>query len=296
MSADDRRFCVLEPEGYLQRRECNIWDCYSEHSSSFNDRLHFHSFYELSVIYEGSSRFMVNGALFDMGVGSIQLIRPCDYHRQLTSPGEHIRYFNLMFSSAWLSAPLLRALEQAPGSLCATARGGEWDELLRLTRRVFREFTGAPDDPLAQTLVRCGVECLCVYLLRHHAADAVGPSDAPSEAIRRAVAYIHGNYRGPLRLSDAARAAGLSPAYFSAVFHRAMGASFSQYLLEFRLQMAQRYLRLSGLNVKEAAAACGFASYPHFVTAFRRAFGLTPGQWRAQGTGDPGARHAELHN
>lgn len=294
MGTERQQFCVLGPEDYLQRRECNIWDCYSEHGSSFNNRLHFHSFYELSVIYEGSTRFMVNGALYDMGAGSIQLVRPSDYHCQLTGPGEHIRYFNLMFSSAWLSQPLLSELEHAPGSLCVEARGAEWDDLLRMTRRVFREFAGAPDDPLAQTLVRCGVECLCVYLLRRHAPGVSGPSDAPREAIRRAVAYIQGNYRQPLRLQDAARAVGLSPAYFSAVFHQAMGVSFSSYLTGFRLQTAQRYLRFSDLTIKEAAAACGFASCPHFVTAFKRAFGMTPGQWRAGCAAPRPTRAAQL--
>ena len=61
-----------------------------------------------------------------------------------------------------------------------------------------------------------------------------------------------------------------------------MGVSFSGYLAEFRLQTAQRYLRFSDLTIKEAAAACGFSSCPHFVTAFKRAFGMTPGQWRAE--------------
>ena len=258
-------------------------DCYSEYSSTFNRRLHFHSFYEMSVIYEGTSRFMVNGAEFSMGVGSIQLIRPSDYHCQLTGPNEHIRYYNIMFSASYLSEPLLHELERVQESLCVTADGNEWADLSRLSRRMMREFTASPDNALSQTIVRCGVEWLCTYLLRHHPAGVHGASDAPQEAIRRAVSYMHGNFCNRIKLSDVAQAAGLSPSYFSSVFHDAMGAPFSRYLLELRLQAAQRYLRLSDLNAKQVAAACGFTSYPYFVTAFKQEFNMTPGQWRASG-------------
>lgn len=58
------------------------------------------------------------------------------------------------------------------------------------------------------------------------------------EPVRRAVAYIQKNYREPLKLADAAAAAGLSASYFSAVFHQTMGISFSKYLTEYRLQAA----------------------------------------------------------
>ena len=58
--------------------------------SSFNQQLHFHDFYELSLIYEGSSRFLINGSSFVAAAGSLQLIRPSDYHRQMTDTGKHI--------------------------------------------------------------------------------------------------------------------------------------------------------------------------------------------------------------
>ena len=74
-------------QDFLGGREYKIEDCYSEHESSYNDRLHFHDFYELSAIYEGTSRFLVNGSLFTMEKRSIQLIRPSDYHRQQAGEG-----------------------------------------------------------------------------------------------------------------------------------------------------------------------------------------------------------------
>ena len=39
---------------------------------------------------EGSSRFLINGSSFVAAAGSLQLIRPSDYHRQMTDTGKHI--------------------------------------------------------------------------------------------------------------------------------------------------------------------------------------------------------------
>ena len=104
---------ILPAKEYLSNGLFNIQNCYSEAESSFNQQLHFHDFYELSLIYEGSSRFLINGSSFVAAAGSLQLIRPSDYHRQMTDTGEYIRYYNLIFRQEVLSNVLLDALEEA---------------------------------------------------------------------------------------------------------------------------------------------------------------------------------------
>lgn len=275
MSRDPFHCDVLAPEEFLPRGSFNIWDCYSEHRSDFNDRLHFHEFYELSVIYEGSSQFLINGSAFSTGEGSLQLIRPSDYHRQQTKPEEHIRYYNLMFSADYLSQPLLEALTGDSAPLCVTAPPDQWPDLLKLVRQIYQAFLSDSADPLNRILIRNGVELLCVYLLRHRQTG--GADDpAPQDSVRRAISYIQNHYREPVRLADAALAAGLSPSYFSMIFHKVMGISFSGYLTNFRLQIADRYLRSSDLPVKQIANLCGFSSYPHFATAFKARYGTPP--------------------
>lgn len=271
---------VLSPDKFLPRGKFNIWDCYSEHTSTFNNRLHFHDFFELSVIYEGSSHFLINGTAFPTGAGSMQLIRPSDYHRQRTGPGEHIRYYNLMFSADFLSQPLLEALTQDAQPLCVATTGEDWDEILKQVQRIYREYE-ASADPLSHLVIRGGVESLCVYLLRHRQPGSTN-APVPQECIRRGVSYIQNHYREPIRLADAAAASGLSPSYFSMVFHRDMGISFSGYLTDFRLRTADRYLCSSDLPIKQIAALCGFSSCPHFVTAFKTRFGITPAARRKQ--------------
>lgn len=280
---ETNRYCeVLPPDYYLQEKPFNIWNCYSEHSSIFNGVLHFHEFYELSVIYEGSSRFMVNGSEFEMGVKSLQLIRPTDYHRQLTKDGEHIRYYNLMFSADFISDALLKVLEECPDPLCATASDADWNDLLGLIRKIEHEFRTGTEDPLTTIFIRCNVENLCIFILKHQQNRSHSRIETMQEPIRRALTFIQKNYRQPIRLSDAAKAAVLSPSYFSALFHSTMGIPFSEYLTTYRLQIAERYLRSSNLSVKQIAAVCGFSAYPYFVTAFKAEYGTPPGVFRSR--------------
>lgn len=273
---------VLTPDFFLEEKQFNIWDCYSEERSNFNRRLHFHEFFELSVIYEGTSRFMINGSEFAMCVKSLQLIRPTDYHCQLTGEGEHIRYYNLMFSANFISPELLKVLEECPDPLCANASDADWPDLLRLIHQIQREFRDNADDPLTHIFIRSNLENLCIFILRHQQNRNHFRTETMQEPIRRALTYIQQNYRKDIRLSDSANAAGLSPSYFSSLFHSTMGIHFSVYLTNYRLQIAERYLRTSDLSVKQIAAVCGFSAYPYFVTAFKAEYGTPPGAFRKQ--------------
>lgn len=269
---------VLSPEDFIDGRDCKIWDCYSEHGSTFNDRLHFHSFYEMSIIYEGKTDFLINGNKFSLKNHSIQLIRPSDYHKQMTAEGEHIRYFNVIFTPEFISEDMREQIEKDSVPLCINVNESDWRDMLRLVRQVNDEFSRTPDDPLTRITLRNTVEGVCVYLLRHTETEKGAYEDSSYEPLRRAISYIHKNYREDLKLSDVAAQAGLSPTYFSAVFHKYIGTSFCHYLTDYRIQAAEKYLGSSDLALKTIASVCGFTSYSHFVTVFKKYYGVSPSE------------------
>lgn len=271
---------LLASSELLDGRAYKIENCYSEFASSYNEKLHFHDFYELSAIYEGSSRFLVNGNIFSMGKRSLQLIRPRDYHRQQTEQGEHIRYYNLTFSEAVLGEELIRELERTELPLCTEAGREEWAELGALLDRACKTFEKEPDTLFCKTLAEGCIGILCAFLLKNCGKMEKTKIQTMQEPVRRAVAYIRQNYREKVSLAEAARAAGLSEAYFSTLFHETMGIPFSRYVTEYRLREAKRYLQTGELSLKEVAAVCGFSSYPYFISAFKKYFGETPGKVR----------------
>ena len=205
-----------------------------------------------------------------------------DHHRQQTGAGQHIRYYNIIFMSEFLTKQMQDALGRTEGVLCANLSEKDWGSCICLARAVHRAFSEQQKDDLTEAFLRCNIENLCILLLRCCQGTPVPCSDISSEAIRRAVLFIHSQYREQITLAQAAEHAGLSASYFSGIFHKAMGVTFARYLLDYRLMIAERYLRQADLSVKQIASACGFRSCSHFNVAFKQRFGCAPGAWRDQ--------------
>jgi AraC-like DNA-binding protein len=110
----------------------------------------------------------------------------------------------------------------------------------------------------------------------------VGNADAQQRRIQRAVALMETNFASKLTVDLLARASGLSAYHFSRLFHSVVGFSPHQYLLRCRLQHAKALLLKAGegCTLIEVAAECGFADQAHLARHFRRAYGVSPSDFR----------------
>ncbi len=99
-------------------------------------------------------------------------------------------------------------------------------------------------------------------------------------AIPMALQYIRDHCDRDITLTDVAKAAWLSPTYFSRLFVQTTGIHFSDYLRRCRLEKAKDLLATDTLSVKEIAAAAGFRSTAYFIKLFSEAYGMTPGKYR----------------
>lgn len=103
--------------------------------------------------------------------------------------------------------------------------------------------------------------------------------------LARVEAFVADNLTKPLRLTDLARAAGLSPMHFAAQFRATTGLPPHAYLVSRRIERAKILLSDTPLPLAEIARAVGFRSHSHFSTAFRRQSGVAPMQWRRRHAG-----------
>jgi AraC-like DNA-binding protein len=83
------------------------------------------------------------------------------------------------------------------------------------------------------------------------------------------------DYASDHTLGRLARDAGMSPFHFARVFRELAGVPPHRYLVRRRLAAAAQQLR-DGASVTDTCFAVGFQSLSHFITAFRRAFGVSP--------------------
>ena len=104
----------------------------------------------------------------------------------------------------------------------------------------------------------------------------------PARHLLRAKDLADARYAESLDVDDLARAAGLSRAHFSREFRRAFGDSPHQYLLTRRLERAAALLRSTDRSVADICFSVGLQSVGSFTTSFKRTYGKTPAQYRAE--------------
>jgi len=99
--------------------------------------------------------------------------------------------------------------------------------------------------------------------------------------LRRARDHIDRHYDEPLRVTDIARTALMSPAHFSRKFRDTYGETPYTYLMTRRIERAQALLR-QGVSVTDACVAVGCTSLGSFSSRFTEVVGETPSQYRAR--------------
>lgn len=84
-----------------------------------------------------------------------------------------------------------------------------------------------------------------------------------------------------LRTADLAALSGRSVATFNREFRRIFGASPAKWRKQRRLERARELLETSGEAITSIGLLVGYESTSHFISAFKKQFGQTPGQFRA---------------
>jgi len=127
------------------------------------------------------------------------------------------------------------------------------------------------------------VTAISSHLARHYSVRRERPSRStmPKARLNRVLAYIDERADENLRLTDLAKAAGMSIFHFAKLFKQSTGRSPHQYALARRVEKAKQLLRQEGVSVLEVSARTGFVDQRHFTKVFRRFTGFTPTAYRA---------------
>ncbi|MNC09987.1 HTH-type transcriptional regulator YesS [compost metagenome] len=73
-----------------------------------------------------------------------------------------------------------------------------------------------------------------------------------------------------------------NPNYLSSIFKKEYGMTFSEYLMNYRLEMAKKWLVETDMTIKEIAERLQYHNPQNFIRSFRKKEHVTPGAYRTQ--------------
>ena len=112
------------------------------------------------------------------------------------------------------------------------------------------------------------------------AAAAQKSKDDQVPFIEESLRYIHTHFEEKLNLEDVAKRVYINTQYFSRVFKRATGVTFTEYLNSLRVQAACNLLATTNYPAYRIANECGFSDPSYFSRVFLRYTEMTPQKYR----------------
>ena len=243
--------------------------CEPGHSCS-GTRLH----YLLHFVISGRGIFNSGGKTYRLRAGNAFLIRPYERTYYRADDKEPWEYIWIAFNGRE-TPRLLRDIGLEKSCILKTERMPEISEKLR---------------QLLSSAESCNR-----YMMLGRFYEIIAMLYNPSEAcrensaeqyVRTATNYIDNNYAYPIRIELIAGKLGIDRSYLYKLFAEKMSVSPKEYLNRVRIKAAKEMLATGKYSVTDTAFSCGFSDVSAFCNSFRRAEGITAGEYRAKNAGE----------
>ena len=234
------------------------------------------------VVLEGSVMLRVNGQEFVVRSGMaftsrlgeqqvMNAVHLADYHLRTLSLGvDPARCWQSPLLSAllqqWENGGAPTFLWQVPGFLLSGLQYIQQSSQPGLSRQLMLEGV----------MLQLLGHGLSQRLQNHTSRHAPSGEQHRLETVRR---LLEQQPEKEYTLTELAQLAAMSSSSLRTKFRQAYGHSVFDYLRDCRLDLARRYLA-QGYSVQQAAWMSGYQHATNFSTAFRRRYGITPGEAR----------------
>lgn len=101
-----------------------------------------------------------------------------------------------------------------------------------------------------------------------------------SRTLRLAKKYIEEHYHENISLNTVADYVHLNASYFSVVFKKEAGCTFSEYLTDYRIEKAKSLLKNSNDSISAICVRVGYADVKYFSRIFEKKVGVKPSAYR----------------
>ncbi len=129
------------------------------------------------------------------------------------------------------------------------------------------------------TEVICAIRGFMDNIINENSNNRVDNSEF---LIKRAIQYIDDNYSKKVSLEDIAGYVGISKYYFSVLFKKEQGRTFSSYLNSVRIDKAKQALKNPQATINDIVYEIGFNDPQYFSKTFKKYTGMTVTEYRSK--------------
>ena len=95
-----------------------------------------------------------------------------------------------------------------------------------------------------------------------------------------AINKIRNEYAKKISIEELANLCGVSSCYFCRIFKQVTGVTALQYIIAYRLKVADAMLSNSDVSITEIANECGFEDVSYFCRCYKKFYHQLPGKKR----------------
>ena len=100
------------------------------------------------------------------------------------------------------------------------------------------------------------------------------------DSLARAEELLLRDIKKPPTIQSLANESAMSPSKFKSAFKKVYGESVYKYFLNYRMQLAHKWLLENKLNITEIARELGYKNLTHFSRIFKEYFGELPSKYK----------------
>lgn len=247
-----------------------------------NDRA-FHEEIEIKYYFSGSSALMIDGEMLVASKGSLSVVNPFELHSNLNIEGYKGEYILLMVGLDFLKEFSPGGLDLRQMFISKGKRINHYIEedkrLSTIMKRIYDELSEEKEN--FKLVVYGLITELFVLLFRDYTKKEISPEQLPSsgkaaELIAPALSYIFENYSKQMSLDTLAAMCNISKYHFSRVFKEEMKMTVVEYIISYRISLADVMLRDGERSIEEIAGECGFFDLSYFYRCYKRLKGTSP--------------------
>ena len=256
----------------------------------FGNELHYHDHYEIFFSLSGNLLYTIEGQSFNLEVGSMLIIPPYEFHRLDEQKDGHAERIGLRFDAEIINE---LSVENCDLSVCFDKYSSKFKYLLQLSEYQKRELyyllqgliNEQDNQAFGKDLAARSLLTQFLIILNRTAIENEGivdySDDPSSHLVRQVLDYMELHYSQEISLEQLENKFFVSRHKITQQFTKLVGYPPYRYLLNLRLQNAQRLLK-NGENPQQVATHCGFSDYSNFYRRFKTSYGCSPREFSQQ--------------